>query len=62
MSSRLATSVCGISLKNPVLAASGTYGYGVEFEALVDLSEVGGDRGEGAVAGADGRQSRAAPV
>ena len=42
MSTRLATSVCGISLKNPVLAASGTYGYGVEFAALVNLSEVGG--------------------
>jgi dihydroorotate dehydrogenase (NAD+) catalytic subunit len=42
MSSRLATTVCGVSLKNPVLAASGTYGYGVEFESLVDLSEVGG--------------------
>ncbi len=42
MSSRLATSVCGISLKNPVLAASGTYAYGVEFKAVVDLSELGG--------------------
>src|SRR5580698_6697910 len=39
---RLATSVCGISLTNPVLAASGTYGYGVEFESLVDLSDIGG--------------------
>ena len=38
----LATSVCGISLKNPVLAASGTYAYGVEFKALVDLSQLGG--------------------
>ncbi len=42
MSSRLATSVCGISLKNPVLAASGTYAYGVEFKALVDLNALGG--------------------
>ena len=42
MSSRLATSVCGISLKNPVLAASGTYAYGVEFKAVVELSELGG--------------------
>src|SRR5580692_6335903 len=39
---RLATTVCGISLKNPVLAASGTYGYGVEFQSLVDLSQIGG--------------------
>lgn len=42
MSPRLATSVCGISLKNPVIAASGTYAYGVEFKALTDLSALGG--------------------
>src|SRR5712691_6526499 len=42
MSSRLATSLCGIALKNPVLAASGTYAYGVEFRDLVDLSALGG--------------------
>lgn len=42
MSSRLATSVCGISLKNPVLAASGTYAYGVEFDSVADLGAIGG--------------------
>lgn len=42
MSSRLATSLCGIPLKTPVLAASGTYAYGVEFANLVDLSALGG--------------------
>src|SRR6202171_2960963 len=42
MSSRLATSLCGISLKTPVLAASGTYAYGVELKDLVDLSALGG--------------------
>jgi dihydroorotate dehydrogenase (NAD+) catalytic subunit len=39
---RLATSLCGIALRNPVLAASGTFGYGVEFERLVDLNALGG--------------------
>ncbi len=39
---RLATSLCGVPLKNPVLAASGTYAYGVEFRDLVDLSALGG--------------------
>ncbi|MGA2591876.1 MAG: dihydroorotate dehydrogenase [Bryobacteraceae bacterium] len=39
---RLATSLCGIALRNPVLAASGTFGYGVEFERLVDLDALGG--------------------
>ncbi len=38
----LATSLCGIALKNPVLAASGTFGYGIEFAKLVDLNALGG--------------------
>jgi dihydroorotate dehydrogenase (NAD+) catalytic subunit len=40
--SRLATSLFGVPLRTPVLAASGTFGYGVEFKGLVDLSLVGG--------------------
>lgn len=39
---RLATSLCGISFQNPVLAASGTFAYGVELEKLVDLNQLGG--------------------
>jgi dihydroorotate dehydrogenase (NAD+) catalytic subunit len=42
MTSRLATSLCGVPLKTPVLAASGTYAYGVELRDLVDLSALGG--------------------
>src|SRR5690242_17877365 len=38
----LATSLCGIHLRNPVIAASGTFAYGVEFAKLVDLSVLGG--------------------
>lgn len=34
--------VCGIRFRNPVLAASGTFGYGIEFEKLVDLNSLGG--------------------
>jgi len=34
--------LCGVALRNPVLAASGTFGYGVEFETLVDLNQLGG--------------------
>jgi dihydroorotate dehydrogenase (NAD+) catalytic subunit len=41
-SSPLSTSLCGISLQNPVLAASGTYGYGIEFERVADLNAIGG--------------------
>ncbi|HTS65366.1 MAG TPA: dihydroorotate dehydrogenase [Candidatus Acidoferrales bacterium] len=38
----LETSLCGIRLKNPVLAASGTFAYGVEFAKQVDLNALGG--------------------
>jgi len=36
------TTVLGISFRNPVLAASGTFGYGVEFGKQVDLNKIGG--------------------
>jgi dihydroorotate dehydrogenase (NAD+) catalytic subunit len=38
----LSTTLCGVELRNPVLAACGTFGYGVEFEKQVDLSALGG--------------------
>lgn len=40
--SRLGITLCGIALRNPVLAASGTYGYGVEFASVAELSKIGG--------------------
>lgn len=42
MSDRLATNLCGIQLRAPVLAASGTFAYGIEFASLLDLNRVGG--------------------
>jgi dihydroorotate dehydrogenase (NAD+) catalytic subunit len=38
----LATNLCGIPLRNPVIAASGTFAYGIEFEKFVDLDQLGG--------------------
>jgi dihydroorotate dehydrogenase (NAD+) catalytic subunit len=38
----LRVSVAGIDLKNPIIAASGTFGYGVEFEDVVHLDRLGG--------------------
>ncbi len=38
----LSVNVAGIPLKNPVIAASGTFGYGVEFEDVVHLTKLGG--------------------
>ena len=37
----LRTQVCGIELRNPILAASGTFGYGLEFAAQADLGRIG---------------------
>ena len=38
----LAASFAGIGLRNPVLLASGTCGYGEELESFVDLARIGG--------------------
>lgn len=38
----LNTSIGALQLKNPVMTASGTFGYGIEFQDLVDLSAIGG--------------------
>ena len=32
----------GLILKNPVLTASGTFGYGVEYDDFFDVSSLGG--------------------
>lgn len=42
MSERLKVNVCGVEFKNPVIPASGTYGYGREYECLYPLSKLGG--------------------
>lgn len=38
----LSVGFAGIDLKNPIIAASGTFGYGVEFEDIVHLDRLGG--------------------
>jgi dihydroorotate dehydrogenase (NAD+) catalytic subunit len=38
----LSVNVAGIHLKNPVIAASGTFGYGLEFDDIVHLHNLGG--------------------
>lgn len=37
----LAVEIAGIKMKTPVLTASGTFGFGEEFEDLVDLAKIG---------------------
>lgn len=38
----LAVEIAGLRFKNPLIAASGTFGYGVEYEEILDLSRLGG--------------------
>jgi dihydroorotate dehydrogenase (NAD+) catalytic subunit len=38
----LSVTIAGVVFKNPVIAASGTFGYGAEYEELFDVSRLGG--------------------
>lgn len=38
----LSVKIAGVTLNNPVIAASGTFGYGREYAKLFDLKEIGG--------------------
>jgi dihydroorotate dehydrogenase (NAD+) catalytic subunit len=37
-----AVKVCGVEFKNPIIAASGTFGFGEEFDKIYDISVLGG--------------------
>lgn len=41
--SDMRVNLCGVELKNPVIAASGTFGYGMEYSEFFPLSRLGGD-------------------
>lgn len=38
----ISVDICGVHFKNPVIAASGTFGYGNEYKGLVDVGTLGG--------------------
>ena len=38
----LSVNLCGVNLKNPVIAASGTFGFGREYNELYDIGKIGG--------------------
>ena len=38
----LSVKIAGVKFKNPVIAASGTFGFGTEYEDLIDVSKLGG--------------------
>ena len=41
MTPDMRVNLCGVELVSPVIAASGTFGYGVEFEEIVSLDRIG---------------------
>ena len=43
----LVTDLLGVTLKNPIIAASGTFGFGHEYAELFDVSRLGGISGKG---------------
>ena len=43
----LKTNLLGFVMNSPVIGASGTVGYGVEYEELADFSKIGGISGKG---------------
>ena len=45
--SRLNVNICGVEFKNPVIAASGTYGFGREYNELYPISRLGGISSKG---------------
>lgn len=46
-SSPLSLTLCGVALQNPVIAASGTFGFGHEYAERMDVSRLGGISGKG---------------
>ena len=47
MSNKLETLLCGIKMQNPIIAASGTFGFGHEYSEYFDVSRLGGISGKG---------------
>ena len=47
----LKTNLLGFVMNSPVIGASGTVGYGVEYEELADFAKIGGISGKDAVMG-----------
>ena len=43
----LRTNLLGFTMNSPIIGASGTVGYGVEYEDLADFSKIGGISGKG---------------
>ena len=38
----LQVEICGVKFANPVIAASGTFGFGREYNEIYDIAQIGG--------------------
>lgn len=47
MINRTNVNICGIEFKNPIITASGTFGFGAEYDEYVSLNEYGGFSAKG---------------
>lgn len=47
----LSVKICGVDFKNPIIPASGVFGYGREYESFYPLSELGGIATKGTTGG-----------
>lgn len=47
----MSVNICGVAFKNPIIAASGTFGYGREYENFFPLSSLGGIATKGTTGG-----------
>ena len=45
--SRLNVNICGVEFKNPVITASGTFGFGREYNEFYPISKLGGISSKG---------------
>ena len=39
---KMGVNLCGVELKNPVIAASGTFGFGREYDKFYNVADLGG--------------------
>ena len=53
--------LAGVRMKNPVVVASGTFGFGREYGRFYDLSELGGICCKGLTLSPPGRATRTSP-
>lgn len=51
MSDALKTTLVGVPMKNPVIAASGTFGFSQEYAEMIDVQKLGGVSGKGLTLG-----------